>query len=73
MEPDGQVVHCYPQNGSRFSSSVEMVQHSIETKTPLVAICGDEWMPESLEYLTGEPCPECLEANPGAFKKKEKK
>lgn len=68
MESDGKIVHAYPTAVGEFSSSKEMVQHAIDTNTPLRALCGDIWMPTSTVYLNGGNCPECESYVPNAYK-----
>lgn len=62
-ESDMQIVHMYPANREEFPTSTALVQHAIDTQTPLVALCGDEWMPESIAFLNGEVCLECIKIN----------
>ena len=63
MESNGQTIHRYQVKDQAFKSSTEMVQWAIDTQTPLVAWCGDVWLPESIEFLTGEECGECFDLN----------
>lgn len=68
MEADGKIIHVYLTPAGKFGSSKELVQHAIDTSTPLKAVCGDVWMPTSTEYLYGDNCPECESRMPNAYK-----
>ena len=68
MESNDQVIHCYP-NDQGFKTSTEMVQNAIDTQTPLVAFCGDEWLPLQTGLLNGDPCPACAGRFPEIYRK----
>lgn len=61
MESNGQTIHMYDVEDNTFVNSTEMVQYAIDNEMPLVAYCGDEWLPASTEFLTGVKCQLCVD------------